>query len=288
MKIKPGLISGIGLGLRPQHFSSLICERPKIPWLEVLIDNYFIPSSLAFKRLERIAADYPLVFHGVGLSIGSPGDLSREYLKRVRDLIRIFKPAWYSEHLSFSRFGKNYYPDLFPLPRTRDILRDLSDKMQYAQDFVQLEMIWENISAYYSYPSADFSETEFLYELQRRTKAGYLIDLNNIVVGAAHGGLAPERYLADAGNLSVKQFHLAGYENSKYGPIDTHGDEISDAVIKLWNCANQIWPNTPACIERDNNIPCLADLLTEREVLYSRSNISLPQIDAKVGWELNA
>lgn len=87
MIAKPSLISGIGLGLRPQHFFSIKNELPAVPWFEVLIDNYLIPSSAAFKYLEKIAADYPIVFHGVGLSIGSPGELSLEYLGRVRELM---------------------------------------------------------------------------------------------------------------------------------------------------------------------------------------------------------
>src|SRR5712675_2833023 len=148
----PPPLSGFGLGLRPPHYEALLndgSERPRgIDWLEVVTENYVVPGGKPLDMLEQIRARYPLVMHGVSLSIGSTDPLDREYLSAVRALSRRIEPAWISDHLCWTGVGGRNLHDLLPLPYTEETVRHVAARIRQVQDILERTILIENVSSY--------------------------------------------------------------------------------------------------------------------------------------------
>ncbi len=257
-------IQGVGLGLRNCHYQTIISEQPDVPWFEVLIDNYMVNGGLALDRLEKIRESYPLVFHGVGLSIGSTDPLNFDYLKSLKQLIERFQPAWISEHLSWVSVGNNYLHDLMPLPFTQETITHLVSRIKNVQDYLDTPLLLENVSSYFSYQTTTLNEWDFLNEVASQSGCTLLLDLNNIYVNSINHGFDSQYYLHKILTKYVKQFHLAGYSQQEHHLLDSHGEMVHDPVWQLYQQALAYFGDIPASIEWDNQIPAWEVLMGEK------------------------
>jgi uncharacterized protein (UPF0276 family) len=245
----------VGLGLRHSFHQQVLEQKPKVPWFEVITENYLYFDGAPRKFLQQIRQDYPVVFHGVSLSIGSLGENRPNYLQHLKNLIQEFQPAWVSDHLCWTFNGAENSHDLLPLPFTQESLKRVILKTQKVQDFLGQKIYLENPSAYVDFSNNELSEQDFIKELCEKSGCGLLLDLNNLIVNQYNLGYDPTQYLETIKNCDVKQIHLAGHTVKQQVRIDTHDSDISQEVLDLLPYAKNLWPNANPMIEWDDKIP---------------------------------
>jgi|SRR5579863_1763485 len=257
---------GYGLGLRVDHYEEILGSEPSIDWLEILSENYMIPGGRPLHYLERMRQRYPLVMHGVSLSIGSSAPLNREYLARLKQLADAVSPAWISDHLCWTGVNQTNLHDLMPLPYTEEALDHVAARVREVQDYLGRRILLENVSSYVEFHDSSLSEWQFLAEIAQRSDCLILLDVNNIYVSGYNHGFDPQTYLAGIPVDRVQQIHLAGHENQGGLIIDTHDAPIIDPVWNLYADAIRRFGPVSTMIERDDHIPPLADLLAELDM----------------------
>ena len=255
---------GFGLGLRPQHYEALLGEhRGSIAWLEVLTDNYLVPGGKPLHYLTRVRERFPLAMHGVSLSIGSSAPLDFGYLRQVKALARRIEPAWISDHLCWAGVAGANLHDLLPLPHTEEALRHVVSRVEQVQDFLGRRLVLENVSSYVTFRDSTLSEWEFLRAVAEAADSLILLDINNVHVSSVNHGFDAQAFLAGIPRERVQQFHLAGHQVQGPYLIDTHDHPVPDPVWDLYRAAVRRFGDVATTIERDANIPPLADLLIE-------------------------
>jgi uncharacterized protein (UPF0276 family) len=261
MSAIPGL--GFGLGLRTDHYQVILDSQPKVDWFEALSENYLVPGGKPLHFLDRVRAEYPVVLHGVSLSIGSSEPLDQAYLKALRQLAQRVEPVWISDHLCWTGIaGKNLH-DLMPLPYTEEAIEYVAGRVRQVQDFLGCQILLENVSSYVAFNQSMMPEWEFLAEICRRADCLILLDVNNIYVSAFNHGFSAWEYLNGIPADRVQQLHLAGHSNCGTHIIDTHDADIVDPVWELYAEALGRFGAVPTMIERDDNIPPLDKLVDE-------------------------
>lgn len=255
-----------GLGLRPAHYDEIINAKPAIDWFECLTEDFIDLHGPDFLALEKIRAHYPISLHGVGLSIGSSDPLNNKYLSDLKKLIEFVNPIFVSDHFCWTGIDKINTHDLLPLPYTDEAIDHVVSRIIKVQDFLGRQMMFENVSSYVDFSHSSICEWEFIAEIVKRADCFILLDINNIYVNAFNHGFSPDDYLRGIPVERVKQFHLSGHKNCGTHIIDTHDDQITNAVWSLYQKAVVQFPDTPLIIERDANIPSLAELVTELNV----------------------
>ncbi len=256
---------GFGLGLRPAHYDELLDARPRVDWLEVLTENYLVPGGKPLDYLDRLRRDYPLVMHGVSLSIGSTDPLNRDYLAQLKGLAARVEPLWISDHLCWTGTGGRNLHDLMPLPYTEEAAAHVAARVARVQDYLGQRILLENVSSYVTYRGSEMQEWQFLAEVARRADCLILLDVNNIYVSSYNHGFDPVAYLDGIPAERVRQIHLAGHEHYGDYIIDTHDAAIVDPVWDLYERAVRRFGPIPTMIERDDRIPPLAELVAELE-----------------------
>lgn len=256
---------GYGLGLRKEHYDAVLAERPKVDWFEIISENYMVEGGKPLDYLTRIREHYPMVMHGVSMSIGSTEPLNFDYLQQLKALIKRVEPAWFSDHLCWTGVNGVNLHDLMPLPYTEEAVQHVADRVSQVQDYLGRQMLLENVSSYVSYSDSQMSEWEFLREVAERADCLILLDINNIYVSAFNHNFDPYTYLTAIPGERVYQFHLAGHTHENNLIIDTHDHPIADPVFELYAAAVQHFGRVSTMIERDDNIPPLPELLDELE-----------------------
>ncbi len=256
-------ILGFGLGLRTEHYETILEQRPPIDWFEILTENYLVPGGKPHYYLDNIREHYPLVMHGVSMSIGSCDPLDFDYLRQVKSLANKIKPKWISDHLCFTGIhGKNMH-DLLPLPYTEETIHHVANRIKQVQDFLGTQILIENVSSYITYQQSQLTEWDFLKAISEEADCFILLDINNIYVSSVNHDFDPIAYLKAIPSHRVYQMHLAGHENQGDYIIDTHDHDIVDPVWDLYRAALKQFGFVSTMIERDDNIPPLATLLAE-------------------------
>lgn len=275
-----------GIGLRAPHYAEFIDKQPKVAWIEVHSENYFAEGGIPLHTLEIARQQYPISLHGVGLSLGSTDDLNWHHLKQLRDLILRINPCLVSDHLSWSSINGQYLHDLLPLPYTQESLEHLISRVGQIQDYLNRQILIENISSYIQFDSSDIPEPEFLNTLAERSGCGLLLDINNLYVNATNFSYHPQKYLAAITSKYVQEIHLAGFTTSiiqdKEILIDTHNRPIVPAVWELYRQAIQILGRKPTIIEWDSDLPSLDTLFLEAfraETILKETHVSTKPTD---------
>jgi hypothetical protein len=253
----------VGLGLRAPHFPTILRDRPRVPWFEVLIDNYQVDGGPALHHLGSVRQDYALTFHAVGMNLGGTNPLDRAYLARLKHLTDRFEPAFVSDHLCWNTVNGCCLHDLLPLPYERSVIQHVADRISQVQDLLGRRLLLENVSSYLTYRHSIMEEWEFLVAIVERADCDLLLDVNNIYVSAQNHGFDAKRYLDAIPAHRVRELHLAGYEDAGTHLLDTHGEPVHDPVWDLYGQTLQALGPQPTLIEWDNNIPAFDVLYGE-------------------------
>jgi len=256
-------ISGVGLGLRSCHYQHILNEQPAVPWFEVMTDNYMGAGGQPHYYLQQIAEQYPLTFHGVGLSLGSVRPLSETYLDRLAELIDLYQPAWVSEHLCWSANTRHNSHDLLPMPYTEAAVRHMSERISQVQERLGRRILVENLSSYVTFAESEMTEWEYINEICQRADCDLLLDINNIHVSAVNHGFDAREYLAAMPMARVREIHLAGYEVQGELLLDSHSQPVHPPVWQLYREAVALAGAVPTLIEWDNDIPAFSVLEQE-------------------------
>jgi uncharacterized protein (UPF0276 family) len=266
---------GFGLGLRPDHYDAILSGRPRVDWFEVLSENYLVDGGKPLHFLDRICERYPVVMHGVSMSIGSSEPLDFEYLRSLRRLADRVRPLWISDHLCWTGIAGHNLHDLMPLPYTEEAIGHVAERVQQVQDFLGEQVLLENVSSYVSYVDSTLTEWDFLNAVVDAADCAILLDVNNIFVSARNHGFDPITYLDAIPAERVRQIHLAGHTQDDTLLIDTHDQPVPDPVWTLYGEALRRLGPVPTMIERDDNIPSLEELVKELDLARDWARRSL-------------
>ena len=262
---------GFGLGLRTVHYDAVLSEQPHVDWFEIVSENYLVPGGKPLYYLDRIRERYPLVMHGVSLSIGSVSPLNFDYLRQLKRLAARVKPHWISDHLCWTGVDGINLHDLMPLPYTDEALHHLATRIRTVQDFLGQRMAFENVSSYVAFAGSRMTEWEFIAALAREADCDILLDVNNVYVNSVNHGFDPYEFIRSMPTDRVRQLHLAGHTHHGTYIVDTHDAPIVEAVWRLYEFACRRFGSVPTLIERDDNIPPLQALVDELDVARVRA-----------------
>jgi uncharacterized protein (UPF0276 family) len=228
----------------------MVAGGPRLAWLEAIRDKHAIS------------------LHGVALSLAADAEPDAAHLQRLAELEQRFEPALVSEHLAWSSWRGAYHPDLLPFPRSTEALARITDNIGRAQDALQRRIAIENPSHYLKLQNHEWSETDFLNELVRRSGCGLLLDVNNVHVSAHNMGYSAETYIDAFPGDAVMEIHLAGHsQDPNLGAallVDSHDAPVAPAVWALYERLIGRIGARPTLIERDDKLPAFDVLLTER------------------------
>ncbi len=258
-----------GIGFKPTHFREALAAPAAGLWFEVHPENYMIDGGPRLAMLEALRSKRPLSLHGVGLSLAGAAEPDRAHVTRLKRLCERFEPMLVSEHLAWSRSEGRYYPDLLPFPRTTEALLRIGRNIARVQEALGREIAIENPSLYVAMEGHDWSETEFLVQLVRRTGCRLLVDVNNVAVSANNLGFGARFYLDALPVEAIAEIHLAGHRpDPQLGDallIDSHDAPIAETVWALYDHLLARTGPVPTLIERDGNLPAFAELIAERD-----------------------
>jgi hypothetical protein len=256
-------IQNVGLGFRACHYSYIVENIPSVPWFEIITENYLGKQGVALKQLQILREHYPLVFHGVSMSLGSTDPLNAAYLQQLKQLSAVIKPAYISDHLCWTSVNGEYFHELMPLPYTEETIKHVTARIQQVQDFLGQQILIENVSSYLNYSYSTMPEWEFLNAIAESADCFILLDLNNIYVSGQNHGFDPSLYINKINASRVRQFHLAGFLDCDTHLLDTHGAQVHPQVWSLYETALEQFGAIPTLIEWDNDIPSFPELLNE-------------------------
>ncbi|MCA9644898.1 MAG: DUF692 domain-containing protein [Polyangiaceae bacterium] len=256
---------GVGIGLRVPHYRTILETRPSVDFFEVISENFMVPGGKPRYHLEAVLESYKIIQHGVSLGIGSPDPLDMDYLKRLKELVRVVKPAWLSDHFCWGAADGVNIHDLLPLPYTRAAVARVVERAKMVQDFLEVRFALENTSSYLSYTSSQMSEWDFVSEVVERADIGLMFDVNNVFVSAYNHGFDPYDFIHHVPHERIVQIHLAGHTNLGTHIIDTHSGHVIDAVWDLYRETIELTGAVSTLIEWDDEIPELSVVLQEAE-----------------------
>lgn len=254
---------GLGVGLRPPHYAHILEHGPQVDWFEIISENFIDNHGYARHVLDVVAAQVPIVMHGVSLSIGSSDALNLGYLRQLRRLAEEIRPAWISDHLCWTGAASLNSHDLLPLPLDEASLRHVAGRVRQVQEFLGRPLILENPSTYVEFAQSSMPEWEFLGRLAEDTGCGLLLDVNNVHVSAHNHGYDAQAYIRQLPHAHIVQLHLAGPTDCGEVLIDTHDAPVPAAVWRLYALAQRLTGGVSALLEWDANIPAYAQLLAE-------------------------
>lgn len=232
---------GIGIGLRPPHYDTILTAYPPIDWFEIISENFMVEGGKPLVILDKILERYPVVQHGVNLAIGSPDPLDWDYLHKLKKLTKRTKTPWCSDHLCWGRLPGAHFHDLLPLPYTQEVLLYVAERARIVQDFLEIPFALENLSSCLAYQQDAMPEWEFYAGVIEKAGIYMMLDVNNIYVSSRNHGFNPKDYYQHLPLEKVIQIHLAGHTDHGTHVLDTHDHPVCDAV---WDLYAEVYPLT--------------------------------------------
>ena len=264
-------VDGFGLGLRVEHYQNFLDQQPRVDWLEMTSENFMAPGGKPLFYLDAIRSRYPMVMHGVSLSIGSCDPLDMQYLGELKALIERVEPAWVSDHLCWTGVDHTNLHDLLPMPYTEEALQHMCRRVDQVQNYLGRPLVLENVSSYVTFTSDEMPEWAFIAALLKRSGCQLLLDVNNVYVSSVNHGFDAKTYIDAMPAAQIRQIHLAGHEDHGDYIIDTHDHDVCEPVWALYEYTVQRLGLLPTLIERDDNMPPLAALLDELDMARQRA-----------------
>ena len=254
---------GFGLGLRTDYYDIILEQEPDVDWFEILSENYMVKGGKALYYLDAIRERYPIVMHGVSLSIGGTDPLDFDYLRQLKTLMERAQPKWISDHLCWTGQGNHNLHDLMPLPYNDDAIQHVAERVKVVQDYLGTQILLENVSSYVTYTHSKMTEWEFYSHVAEESDCLMLFDVNNVYVSARNHDFDPSDYINGVPRERVQQIHLAGHTDHGDFVIDTHDHPVVDPVWALYATALKRFGPVSTMIERDDQMPPFDELMAE-------------------------
>ena len=261
---------GVGIGLRTVHYARILETKPEVDFFEILSENYLDTGGRPLWVLDQVAERYPVVMHGVSMSIGSTDRLDFEYLRKLKALADRTKARWVSDHLCWTGVSGRNTHDLLPMPLTEEALGHVAARVRTVSDFLERPLMLENASTYAEFAASSMPEWEFFGRLMEQADCGMLLDVNNVYVSAFNHGFDPKRYLDAIDPSRVTQYHLAGHTNKGTHILDTHMGPVIDPVWRLYDRIHARTGGRTTMVEWDEEIPAFE--VVNAEVTLAREH----------------
>jgi uncharacterized protein (UPF0276 family) len=269
---------GIGLGLRRELADETIEHADQIDFLELVPENYMRLGGNARQLLDRVKGRFPLVTHGINLSVGSTDELNKDYLKALKSLLDEIDAPWWSDHLCFTSIDGVYMQDLLPLPFSKEAVHHISERVKRVQDYIERPFLLENISFYMYLPGNELQEADFMTQILEKSDCGLLLDVNNVYVNATNLKFDAIQFLDAIPMERTVQMHIAGHKRGKQCLIDTHGAPVIQPVYELLECVLKKVPVKAVMLERDQNFPEFHEILDELSLIRSIAEKFQPEL----------
>ncbi len=257
---------GAGIGLRRQHFAEIIERKPPVRWFEVIPENFINRGGFCADSLRKIAEHYPLVAHGVSLSIGSTDPLDREHLARLKRFCDDCRSPWFGDHLCFTMVDHVNLNDLIPLPFTEETVHHVADRARIVQDVLERPFLLENVTYYMAPSRTQMTEAQFITDILEEADCGLLLDVSNVLLNSKNHGFDPVEFLDAIPLHRVGQVHLAGFEKQGDVLLDTHAKPVAEETWALYRQVLERIGPTSALVEWDAEIPSLDRLIQEADL----------------------
>ena len=272
---------GFGVGLRHVHYPHILQHQPQVDWFEIISENYMDSQGRPRYVLDQIAERYPIVMHGVSMSIGSTSPLNRDYLAKLKQLADAMNARWVSDHLCWTGVANRNSHDLLPVPLNEETLQHIVSRIRIVQDVLERPLVLENPSSYVTFTASTMTEWDFLSEMANGADCGLLLDVNNVYVSSVNHDFDPLEYIRAVPHDRIVQFHLAGHTNMGDYCIDTHDGHVIDDVWRLYAEAQQLTSGVSTLLEWDAEIPAFD--VVHAEVLKAKQFLSQgPQASPEV------
>lgn len=267
---------GVGIGLRREHFAAIERTDRTVDWLEIIPENYVGHGGAPRRHLARCSERWPVIAHGVSMSLGGPDPLPGDYVDGLRRLLDELQAPFYTDHLCYATIGGVNFYDLLPLPFTEEAVRHTAARIRELQDRLERPVAVENISYYAVMPGPSMSEGQFVTAVVEEADCGLLLDVNNVYVNARNHGEDPLANLEALPLHRTRQVHIAGHVEEGGRLIDTHGRALVDPVWELYAQALSRVGPVPTLLEWDTDIPELDVVLDEADrarALWKRAEL---------------
>jgi len=280
-------VFGAGIGLRKEHFKDMPSTDLPLGWLEIVPENFMNFGGYPQTMLDLCASRWPIISHGVNLSIGSTDPLNAEYVERLNTLLQRVKAPWYSDHLCFTSVGGEYFHDLMPLPFSEEAVDHVAQRVKQLQKKIKLPFLLENPSYYVKMPGAEMDEATFTRRVLEKADCGMLLDVNNVYVNSRNHGFDAKDFIRQMPHERIGQIHIAGHHDTGEVIIDTHEGPIINEVWDLYEFTlKEMGRPVTTLIEWDTNIPPLQDVVVEalhaQKIMEGLGHTSLSEL-SRVG-----
>jgi uncharacterized protein (UPF0276 family) len=260
----PRPLRGVGLGFRREIAQALIEDEDRPPhFIEVAPENWVDVGGFWGRQLSRAVEKYPLLCHGLSLSIGSPDPIDYSFLDDVKHFFQAYPVEIYSEHLNYSKCDNAHLYDLLPIPFTEEAVRHVAGRVREVQNYLGRRIALENVS-YYTAVTPEMDEASFVRAVVEEADCDLLLDINNVYVNSFNHGYDPRHFLRSLPLERVRYVHMAGHaQESDSLMIDAHDEPSVCALLELFEWALPFLPEVPVLLERDFNFPAYAVLKEE-------------------------
>lgn len=273
---------GLGLGLRLVHLEALVEQRHPVDSLEVTAEDFLHAEGPVLEQLDRLAERYPLVLHGLTLSIGNPEPPDREHVRLLQRLAERIHARWVSDHLCWTGAGGRSLHGLQPLPYTTESLTRVIENVRRVQDWLGRPLLLENIARTFRFAGDTLGEAEFLSRVAEEADCALLLDVANVYVNGRNVGLEPHRFIESLPAERIVQLHVAGHRDHRSHCVDSHDCAVPEAVWQLHALAQHQTGGVSTVLEWDTYVPELPELLTELNKAHQRRTGERPL--AGTGW----
>ncbi|MBS2020322.1 MAG: DUF692 domain-containing protein [Deltaproteobacteria bacterium] len=249
-------LGGVGLGFRRELAHALLSDPRAVDFVEVVAET--CRDRAALREAMALRELWPVVPHGVKLSLGSAEGLD---LGRARELGRIakaLKAPLVSEHVSFVRAGGREIGHLTELPMTREAVSVVARNVAaLRRELPDIPLLLENVARAFVWPESahEMTEGEFHAEIAEATGCDLLLDVGNLYANAVNAGRDPSAELASFPLDRVAMLHVAGGVEEHGFYFDTHAHPIPAPVLDLVARV----PGVPVLLERDAGFDSPAD-----------------------------
>ena len=253
----------VGLGFRPQMKSDIFLHQPEIDFLEITADHYLDATAEKLEELKLLKQHFPLIPHGLGLSLGSAEGIDEVYLEKFAELVEDVEPEWFSDHICFTKSGGVDIGHLSPVPFTKESLQILIRNISRVKKRIKTPLILENITYMFRYPSAEVDEAEFLRQLLDEIDCGLLLDVTNLYINSVNHKFCWRKFLDALPLEQVVQLHFVGGHRNRNRLIDSHSQKTQN---EIWEVFREVCSRADvkgAILERDENFPPFAEILEE-------------------------
>jgi len=272
---------GVGIGFREAFRADLFLHQDKIDFLEITADHYFDANQKKLDELEMLKQHFPLVPHGLNLSLGSAEGIDESYLEKFAWLVEKLNPAWFSEHLCFTKSGGKQIGHLASVPYTSEAVKVFVKNISRVKKKISAPLILENITYLMRFPSSEMSESEFITKILEETDCGLLLDVTNLFINSKNFDFDWREFLDELPMERVVQLHFVGSHKNKNLLIDAHANRTEDEIWEVFREVCQRADVKGAILERDENFPPFAEILEEIETAKSLfKNPNLKEISA--------